>query len=486
MSSGKHFDIVDIVYATFRPFDELWTDTDKRRWVTMTDKNLDEMTSIVKDAICDQSRPKNIICLIFQKVVGGMDNAVMRDYVNEIVETTKGQKWNKCSIGTCWFVPSHMQVWSRVGAFNKIAHEANESMGMPRLNTHRAVMTMVLGDGSDKTLRVRFGMWIEPQLGLHFGSNLSFEGVAKVVDTVNKTFDHAFKFRKSLPRPSRETRVMVPPCLSVTAGYNKNQFMRHLLADRGVIERDQGVKRQLMSDQRMPGWQNWHVYKTHGPLHRFNEREGMLAAHKLLLQRNDEIPIWHPEDDTESEYEEPVQAPDDDVPKLRKPCKFGEAYDPEAYDPEEWVADTDLEIEINNQPDLEIEIDNKSEGETEVVTRKVLLVDSDDEEMVQLFGAEPSKEEGRKYNEDLDYVKELQLAERKITIAVEKAKAYKAELERKNLIITKEKAAVKFWKQQSDQKKDRCNFLEAEYERILAQYKYLKNVYKARGAKDLN
>ena len=60
MSSGKHFDIVDIVYATFRPFDELWTDTDKRRWVTMTDKNLDEMTSIVKDAICDQSRPKNI------------------------------------------------------------------------------------------------------------------------------------------------------------------------------------------------------------------------------------------------------------------------------------------------------------------------------------------------------------------------------------------------------------------------------------------
>ena len=75
--------------------------------------------------------------------------------------------------------------------------------------------------------------------------------------------------------------------------------------------------------------------------------------------------------------------------------------------------------------------------------------------------------------------------ERKLTIAMERIKAYKSELERKNLIISKEKAAVKFYRHQSENKNERLEFLEKENERIVAQYKYIKNVYKARGAKNL-
>ena len=470
----KHFDIVDVVYAHFRPFDELWEDTDKRMWISLADKNLEEMTSIVKDAIFDQERPKNIICLFFQKYVGGCDNELMREYVNELVEATKAQKWNKLSIATSYFVPSHMQVWDKVGEFNKIAHDANEAMGMPRLNVHRSLMAMVLGDGSDKTLRVRFSMWIEPQLGVHLGTHPSFEGVAKIVDTVVKTFDHAFKFRKPLPSRFAETRVMVPPCLSITPGYNKNNFMRHLLADRGVIERDRGVKRQIMSDQLPPGWQNWHVYRTHGNLSRYNEREGMLVAHKLLLKRSDKLPIWNIEQEADTDNSEAVQGSTEDEMENLPPPTVDIDQLGEAYDPDEWVADKDLEIEfVNNQ-----------DGEIEVMTRRVVFLDTDDE-MEQDKVDDQTKEEQKDYNEDENCVKKLELAERKLTIAMERIKAYKEELERKNLIISKEKAAVKFYRHQSESKKERIEFLEKENDRIVSQYKYLKNVYKARGAKDL-
>lgn len=470
---NKHFDIVDVVYAHFRPFDDIWEDTNKRMWISLSDKNLEEMVTIVKDAIDDQTTPKNIICMIFQKYVGGADNDLLRDYVNEIVEATKSQKWNKCSIATAYFVPSHMQVWDKVGEFNKIAHEANQSMGMPRLNLHRALMAMVLGDGSDKTLRVRYGMWIEPQLGVHLGTHPSHEGVVKIVDTVVKTFDNAFKFRKNIPSRFFETRVMVPPCLSITPGYNKNSFMRHLLADRGVIKRDTGVKRQLMSDQLPPGWQNWHVYRTHGNLSRYNEREGMLVAHKLLLKKADKPPVWNREQDDDAEFSEANQgSTEDEMENLPPPtvdiCQLGEA-----YDPEEWIADKDLEIEfINNQ-----------DGETEMLTRRVVFLDTDDE-MEQEGVVGETKEKQEDCNEDED-CEDCAKKERKLTIATERIKAYKSELERKNLIISKEKAAVKFYRHQSENKNERLEFLEKENERIVAQYKYIKNVYKARGAKNL-
>ncbi len=301
---ARHFDIVDVIYASVRPFEELWQDSPTRIWVSMADKSLPEMVSVVIDAIRDQSTPKNILVMVFQKVIGATTIDVMRNHIDAIVTEVNSQRWNKCAISTCFFVPSHEPIWDRVGQFNRLAHKANEDMGVSRVNIHRALMSQV--SDTDFTLRIRAAMFSEFQLGLSLGTHLSFEGMASLVRMVKTVMRTAFKFRNERNTKPRETRVVVPPSLAVTAGYNKNKFMRQLMADRGIIRPDRrrpGERRLMMSDQKLSGWQKWQVFRRHGPMHRYQEREGMLDAIIMQLKTADKIPVWGDEDEVYDEDE---------------------------------------------------------------------------------------------------------------------------------------------------------------------------------------
>ena len=487
MSLSKYYDVIDIVYAGFRPNDELWHDTKYRKWVSMPDKSLKTMVEIVLDSIRDTTTPKNIVVMFFQRFVGGTDIELMRSYVQEIVQETQSQKWNKCSIATCWFTPSHQPVWGTVAIFNKIAHKANEDMGISRMNLHKCLMKLVDPDGPDYTLRNNGSMWSEFQLGLALGSILSFEGMRKVVNSVHKTLDSAFKFceTEAGSHPAKENQ---PPTLDVTPGWNRNRFMRQILEDRGLIpsEREQGARRMMMSDQKPSGWENWHVFKD-GPLRRFNEREGNLEAQIWLQRRADEIPVWgtdnqEPEQmeiNEESAQEEAVansvqeEAVVNSVQEEAVVNSEDEPYDPE----EEWIADKDIQIEFVNKPN----------GEVEVIHRRVAMIDTSAESCVDEIEdgdadengcVETQKQKQENYNEDdKEWIKELTRA---LEIEKEKTKAYRAEIEHKDLAIAREKATVRYWKQQIREVNEKVVALEKEVEGAHETMRFMRSTYKAK------
>ncbi len=441
---SKFVDIVDIVLAATRPFDDQWKDKPTRIWVSLADKNLLEMVEATIAQIRDQTVPKNILVCFFQKFIGGCDIELMRKYLNQIRDETLKQKWNKVIVSTCYFVPSHEQIWGIVGLFNLEAHRINADLGMPRMNLHRAIMTQM--SELDKTLRVRALAFIEYQLGLSLGTHLSYEGYASIVNLVNTVFDTAFKFQKKQgKKKSRQTRKVVPPSLAITPGYVHNVFMRQILTDKRIIRRDPRnpiTKRMHWSDQKLPGHQNWQVFREQGPMRRFQEREGYLAAHLWMLKRADKVPVWCEDEEDESEEEE--------VQEVQQQLDEDRPYDPE----EEWVTDPNLCFVVTNKPD----------GEIEVITENVAQMEVDEQK---------EKKKGD-YNEDLIEIKRMFLVEQ------EKNKSYRAEMDKKMAVIAKERAAAKYWREQYEAKVEKLNFVEKEFERIKEQYKFLRNTYKAK------
>ena len=495
---SKFYQVVDVVYSCWRPYDELWVDSDTRRWVSMADKTLDEMVDAVLAAINDQGTPKNILILFFQRYVGGVPVETMRKHIRRIIEATKDQKWNRVCLSTCWFVPSHQKIWGTVGMFNRMVHRANEEMGVSRVNIHRYVMSQV--SDQDDTLRSRAAMWIEFQLGLHLGSHLSYEGVRNIINAVETVLDTAYKFQKHKRAKSRDTRQVVPQSLATTPGWNKNRFQRQLLFDRGLLtvnDRKPGAKKLKMSDQTLEGHENWYVFRKFGKLDRYHERDGILEAFIRLLKRADKIPDWsqmaingndEPEDEEETivvqdvddvETEVHVTEGEGETSALEEvtnavedmavvaPNDEDTPYDPE----EEWTSDRDLQIEITTKPD----------GSQDIITRRIQLIDSEDEnkEMPLEKGTEKEREENS-YEDLNELADKLQEAERRLQIEVEKNKAYKTELENKDVTLSKEKAATKFWRQQSEDKKAKIEELEIEVQRQSDEKKYMRNVYKSK------
>ncbi len=476
--------VIDYVYAAFRPYDELWVDTETRFWISMADLNLREMVDATLAAIHDQNTPKNLLLTYFQKYIGGCDINIIKDYMREIVEAAKGQRWNKVCFGTCYFPPQHEVIWGIIAMFNREAHRCNEELGRPRVNIHRAMMSQV--SENDKTLRTRPSMWVEFQLGLHLGLHPSYEGCRNMVNLINKVLDTAFKYQRCSndSRQSVETRVVIPPTLAVTPGYPRNTFMKQLLVDRGTMQADanmRGQRRLHMSEQKLPGWRSWHVYRKNGPLRRFNEREGMLAALTYLLKRADALPTWQDDDD-------------DCVVLSHKD-------DDDDDDSSSWTSDENLVITIGDY----------QQEEDEEVSRQVREMDIEEaydpeDPVVDVIQADPvasdpankEKNKERVCNERQEFTMEealakIELSERIYVVEQEKVKTYQAMVEKKEEKIDTLEAEVKAKKESIEFMEATIKYLKgrlesevkAKNERIdylESSIKYLKNVYKAKEA----
>ena len=492
---AKHFKIVDLIYASFRPADELWQDTEDRRWLSMAGMRLKDQVEHTIDAIRDQSVPKNILILFFQQWIGGTPLNIIRGYMNEILDEARAQKWNRICFSTCWYTPSHEKVWHSVTDYNTMAQRTNELMGRSRVNIHRAVMSRI-SEFSYK-LRSRLAMWAEPQMGLALGYHLSHEGMKSVLKMVHEVMDTAFsmKKRKRSERSYRDEPDCPPP-LSQTPGWNKNKFMRQLLADRGLVPdvRKRGEKRLKMSTQKIPGADSWHVFVTHGPLNRFDEREGILEAIIHLWNRKDKMPVWGAEEDEIEDVvvEEVVDnavvegVVDNEVVEdvVKEVVVDGDAVDDgEApYDPEEWIANSDIEIEFHNDlcvqmPEVEMGVqemeikehdngDGQEEGEVKMDSEKEKVKE---QKVERKEHKEKKRTEKENSNEDQDVewlLNRLKNTERMVKVQKEKCKVYKKDLEGKEVAVAREKASVKFWKQQYDGKKEEMEKLEAEVQRL--------------------
>ena len=506
MSLSKYY---TVVLAGFKPYDELWSNSESRIWVSMADKDIKQMVEVAIDQIRDSTTPKNILIIFFQKVIGGLPLETIKSYMDEIVEEAQGQRWNKVAFSTAWFVPSHQKVWGTVGIFNRMAHRANEKLKVNRVNLHRALMTPV-SPGS-YYLRLKGAMWGDYQLGLALGSHLSFEGVAKLVQQVVMVLDTAFNINKK-KESSGETDKVVPPKLDVTPGWNKNVFMRQIMADRGFIPREKrkrGERRLKMSNQNMPGFEGWHVYKTHGPLSRFNEREGILESMRLLLRRADPIPVWGEVEETiinEDAHVEEAEMIGDDMVELEITVVND---DSEPYDPEkEWIA-----IEIaNNQAHSKEEVDDverqvkilaieEEEGGDDVVMESETVIEPEKEKGVAIekcaavSDEEKEKEEERKYNQDDNddgvvnegdvewLLRRLKNTERRLKVEKEKTKILKGRVDSKDVQLAREKASGKVWKQQNEEKDVKIEELERELQRVNESRRFERNAYKAKQAK---
>ena len=472
--ASNHFRVHDYVLASYKPYDGLWEDSETRKWISMANKSLREMVDVTLTAIRDTTVPKNILVIFFQKYVGGISLSVLRGYVREIVDEARGQNWNKILFSTCWFTPAHQQVWGVVGEFNRYVHRANEAMGMNRVNLHKCLMSQVDGRYD---LRTRCAMWLEFQLGLHLGQHLSYEGVASVVKSVIIVLNTAYVIPKKVMR-SRETRKVVPPALAVTPGYNKNVFMRQLLADRGLIPQERRSGRRLiMSTQRMPGWKNWNVFQQHGPLRRYNQREGILEALTMLLRRSDPVPVWETsndssvvvedvvveaievipaavhediqevavnttaEDGVKAEVIPDVVQEENDVPYDPEvewemvpepvsdhddtPCDPEPGHDDTVSDPEdEWMDDW-VPFQMN-----EVEVVTQQDEEIQVVECKIQMLDIQDAQPQMDLDTEKEKVKEVSNESEIDVLtKKLQLAEVLISQEKEKVKSLVEKLE---------------------------------------------------------
>ena len=506
MSNSKFYKVVDIVLSPFKPYDDLWQDFENRRWVSLANRSLDEMVDLTIQSIKERSTPKNILVLFFQKYIGGISVEVLKGHVWRIVREAREQRWNKVCFSTCWFVPSHEKVWGDVKEFNSVVHEANVSMGVSKVSLHRSIMSPV-SPGSYK-LRNRCAMWLEFQLGLALGMHLSHEGVAAVVKAVVRVLNMAFKMGDKLESKHDKDKG-IPPSLSITPGWNKNVFMRQMMADRGLIpsERRRGERRMQMSSQSMRGSEEWWVFKTHGPLERFNQREGMLEAMILLLKRSDKDPVWVDNEVAESEcdvvvVEEEVVVNEvvveNEVAEVERQVVEVEREDlcvddgDSPYDPEEWVANRDLEVEFKN------ELAAQNQG-GEVKESGEASIDDEEDEMEVVVSMEkcevvekgepekPKKREKKKENyyeeadNDVEWLLErVRNTERKYKVEKEKCKAQKLALQSKEIEVMREKATVRLFKGRCEEKDKKIEELEEEVQRVNETWRFLRTTSKAR------
>ena len=451
---------VDIIFSSFKMFGDIWDEERLgKKWISLADKSMDEMTEIIISTVKDQTTRKNIIVQNYQKFVGGSNHNKIKDHLLRIKAEVEAQRANKLSFSTAFFVPNHIAVWDKVGEFNQLVHQLCDEMGVTRVNLHRAVMAQM--SPTDRSLRVRASSWAENQLCVGLGSNPSYEACQKIANTVITVFDKAFCEQNLANNPkSRPPTVKIPPCLSVTPGFCDVAFMRQLLVDKMIIKtkkKSSNDARPKHSEQRAQGWRDWHIYKLHGSLDRYTEKEGALLAHRMMLKKGDEVPVWE-------------------------------------ENPDEWVTDRNVVIinpMINNNKSAQANQEAKDAKDND---------DKDDYDEHQIndvhLEAEPQKQNKTVYNEDEQLavaLNKVDMLERQLEICQEKVKAYEKTIDGKEALVHKEKAAAKYWRQQSEFNKtersqavdQNCklrmevNSVTKELERMTSEYEYLRNLYES-------
>ena len=444
---------VDVVFASFKMYEELW-DEERigKRWISLADKSAKEMTEIIIDAIRDQETSKNLVIMSYQKFVGGSNMETLKGYLNEIKEEVEAQRANKLSFSTAYFVPNHATVWNQVAEFNRFVHTLNDQMGVTRVNIHRAIMAQL--SDTNKSLRIKASMWSENQLGVYLGMTPSYEACRNIAKTLITVFDKAFCDLNSVNSPrSKEPRLMVPLCLSVTPGFSDNQFMRQIMMDKLIIKSKKKPAKDARlkcSEQRTPGWQDWKIYQIHGPMRRFDEREGALAAHKEWLKRSDPVPQWG----------------------------------------QEWSDDRDFVIVNSPEPVNVRQVEPQEENEPQPC-------EDQQQEPVDVQDVQESQQEKeeRDCNEDqlVGAVDKIDTLERQVAICQERIKAYEQQADNKEAQVYKEKAATKWWRNQAElrthekNKADeqvralgvKLNTLSNDHARLMTDYEFLRSLYES-------
>lgn len=443
--------VVDIVFASFKLKEEI---LDEERegisWISLANYDLKTTVATIKEAVINQKTAKNILVAAFQKFLGNTDVQVLIKYLHEIYELVKDQDQNRLVFGTALFLPTQEEYWKLVALFNKECQILNERLNMPRVNLHRSVMRQM----QDDTMEIKPQNWQEFQLGVATGRTLSHEGMEQLFRYIRKAFDTVF-CDNALTLRSKPPKVICPPSLASMPEYKNNTFFRQVLEVKGILPRrtqSSGYSRRerlSCTDDRLPGWRHWRIFKDQGPLWTLSSREGALEAHNFMLNRSDEKPVW------EEDMEEVVDNKEQD--------REVEVIEEE----EDSVFEDDVRLESK-------EICEKVEKKTE---KKDLYESHDD-----------SKTTTKLLKLARDKVRE---SEHMLTIANEKIKAYKKESATKEAQIVKEKAAVKHWRNMVDNKQSEIDKLTADlkklevsYERVLdrceevtQEYEYLCEAY---------
>ena len=446
--------IVDLVFASFKIKEEILNEEREGiRWISLANYDLKTTVSVIKEAVIQQSTAKNILVASFQKFLGNTDVQVLIKYLHEIYDLVKGQAQNRLVFGTALFLPTQEEYWKLVALFNKECQLLNEKLNMPRVNLHRSVMRQM----PDDSMEIKPQNWQEFQLGVATGRTLSHEGQDCLFRYVRKAFDTVF-CDNALTLKSKPPKVICPPSLAHMPEYKNNAFFRQVLEVKGIIPRrtrSTGQSRQARltcTDDRLPGWRHWRIFKDQGPLWSLSSREGALEAHNYMISRSDERPVW-------------------------------------IEDIEEKVEDLDeREVEV-----IEDEEDSVFEEEERPMPKRSDKKEERKTEQKDLYENQDNVKDDTKTTTKLlklaiDKVREC---EHMLTVANEKMKAYKKETAVKEAQIVKEKAAVKHWRNIAEAKQSEieklqadCKKLEVSYERILnrceevtQEYEYLCGVY---------
>ncbi len=448
--------IVNLVFASFKIKEEILNEEKEGiRWISLANYDLRTTVDVIKEAVVQQRTAKNILVAAFQKFLGNTDVQILIKYLHEIYEVAKDQSQNRLVFGTALFLPTQEEYWKLVALFNKECQLLNEKLQMPRVNLHRSVMRQMPGD----TMEVKPQNWQEYQLGVATGRTLSHEGMEHLFRYIRKAFDTVFA-DGALTLKSKPPKVVCPPSLASMPEYKNNQFFRQVLEYKGILRRTQSAghsrrERLNCTDDRLPGWRHWRIFKDQGPLWSLSSREGALEAHNYMLNKLDERPLW--EEDMEEEDEDKVQErevievieEDDDDSVFEEDAK---PVPKRSYKKEERKTE---------QKDS-YEKEDKTKDDNKMATKLLKLA--------------------------RDKVRE---SETLLSVANEKIKAYKKETAVKEAQIVKERAAVKHWRGIVEAKQSEIDKLTADYkklevsydramdrcEEITQEYEYLCGVY---------
>ena len=448
--------IVDIVFASFKIKEEILNEEREGiRWISLANYDLKTTVAVIKEAVVQQKTPKNILVAGFQKFLGNTDVQILIKCLHEIYEVAKEQTQNHLVFGTALFLPTQEEYWKLVGLFNKECQLLNEKLQMPRVNLHRSVMRQM----PDETMEIKPQNWQEFQLGVATGRTLSHEGMEHLFRYIRKAFETVFA-DNALTLKSRPPKVVCPPSLATMDEYRNNGFFRQVLEYKGILQRrtqstNHSRLRLTCTDDRLPGWRHWRIFKDQGPLWSLSSREGALEAHNLMLSRSDERPVW--DEDMEEEIVDKGQD--------REVIELIEEEDDEVFEDErpESVPKTSCEKEERKTTRKDsYEREDKTKDDNKMATKLLKLA--------------------------RDKVRE---SEHMLTVANEKIKAYKKESAIKEAQIVKEKAAVKHWRSKAEDKQAEIDKLTADYkkmeisyerildrcEEITQEYEYLCEVY---------
>ena len=261
--------------------------------------------------------------------------------------------------------------------------------------------------------------------------------------------------------------------------------MMRILEDKGLLRvvRQPGQRRprrQLMSYQKMPGSENWQVFLKHGELPRYQQREGVLEAMILMWNKADAIPVWDFEEEVvvEKEVVKDVVVESEAVEVAVEALEVN-GDDDAPYDPEDWIATDDIVVEFDNK--VNVRDDNEVECAEGAVAQEVVVAHDDSVVQDDVFETPENK---TKYNEDDKDVEwllnRLQEKERRAKVDKEKIRAYRLDIEKGKVALAREKASVKFYKQQVEGKDAKIEQLEREIASMEDTRRFERNAYKAR------